>query len=62
MTKYTKAFLESEESKQVRLELVRCFSKIENFIELGLVEQEHVLSNYFDFVMKGKMNAGTKDL
>jgi len=56
MAKYTKAFLESDESRHTRLELVKTFTQIENFVELNLPAQEHILSNYYDFVMKGKMD------
>jgi len=56
MAKYTKAVLESDESRHLRLELVKTFTQIENFVELNLKAQEHILLNYYDFVMKGKMD------
>lgn len=60
--KYPKAELESSESRLIRLELVKTFTQIENFVELNLPTQEEILKNYYDFVMKGKMDEVSKDL
>jgi hypothetical protein len=62
MAKYTKSVLENDESRHLRLELVKTFTQIENFIELNMKAQEKVLLNYYDFVMKGKMDANAEDL
>lgn len=62
MAKYSRAVLESDGSISIRLELVKTFTQIENFVELNLKAQEHILSNYFDFVMKGKMDENPENL